>query len=51
VVDNLTNLLNDEWGILRKANFPNTAAPGSQAEARVGEASLSEIRVGVRYEF
>jgi hypothetical protein len=51
VVDNLTNLLNDEWRILRKANFPNTVAPGSQAEARVGEASLSEIRVGVRYEF
>ena len=51
VVDNLTNLLNDEWGILRKANFPNTVTPGSQAEARVGDASLSEIRIGVRYEF
>jgi len=51
IIDNLTNLLNDEWGVLRKVNFPNNVTPGNQPEARIGEASLSEIRLGVRYEF
>jgi hypothetical protein len=51
VIDNLTSLLNDEWGVLRKVNFPNNVSPGNQPEARIGDASLSEIRLGVRYEF
>ena len=51
VIDNLTSLLNDEWGVLRKVNFPNNVSPGNQPEARIGDASLNEIRLGVRYEF
>ncbi len=51
VIDNLTNLLNDEWGILREVDFPNTARRGRPAEARVGDASRAEIRFGVRYAF
>ena len=51
VVDNLTNLLNDEWGIMRKVDFPNLVVKGDRAEARIGDASRSEIRVGLRYEF
>lgn len=51
VVDNFTNLLNDEWGILREADFPLTVGEGDQAEARIGDASRYEIRLGVRYEF
>jgi hypothetical protein len=51
VIDNLTNFISDEWGVLRKVNFPNNVTPGNQPEARIGEASLGEIRFGVRYEF
>ena len=51
VVDNFTNFLNDDWGILEQANFPNTVGPGDRAESRVGDASLYEIRVGVEYRF
>ena len=51
VIDNFTNLLNDEWGILREANFPPTSPPGGVPESRVGDASLYEIRVGVKYDF
>lgn len=51
IIDNLTNFLNDEWGVMRKVNFPNNVVPGNQAEARIGNASLSEIRFGVRYQF
>ncbi|MCL1039272.1 TonB-dependent receptor [Shewanella submarina] len=51
VIDNLTNLLNDDWGILEKANFPGNVTIGEKAEGRIGDASLWEIRVGLRYEF
>ena len=57
VVDNLTNLLNDEWGILRQAGFPRqctvdaTGTPTERCESRIGDASRYEIRFGVRYEF
>ena len=51
VVDNLTNLLNDEWGIQRQANFPGNVAEGEQEEARQGESSLYEIRFGMNYIF
>lgn len=56
-IDNLTNLINDEWGILRQAGFPRqctvdaTGAPSEQCESRIGDASRYEIRFGVRYEF
>lgn len=51
VIDNLTNLLNDDWGILEEVNFPGNVGPGDVAEPRVGDASRYEIRFGVRYAF
>ena len=69
VIDNFTNLLNDEWGILREASFPRRVGvvdselsgddsqfvytnfnPETKASV-VGDASIWQIRVGVRYEF
>ena len=51
IIDNLTNLLNDEWGVLRKVNFPNNVVRGDREEPRVGDASRYEIRFGVKYAF
>lgn len=57
VIDNFTNLLNDEWGILREPDFPPQCTvdaagfPTQPCEARRGDESRYEIRVGVRYEF
>ncbi|MGB1068496.1 MAG: TonB-dependent receptor [Henriciella sp.] len=51
VIDNFTNLLNDEWGILREPDFPPTVPLGSRAESRVGDASRYEIRIGLNYQF
>lgn len=51
VIDNFTNLLNDEWGVLREVDFPSLVEPGSPAESRIGDASRYEVRVGVKYEF
>ncbi|MGJ3232099.1 MAG: TonB-dependent receptor [Oceanicaulis sp.] len=69
VIDNFTNLLNDEWGILREASFPRRVSvvdarlSGDRSQLQysnfnprnsapvVGDASLWEVRVGVRYEF
>lgn len=50
VIDNFTNLLNDEWGILREVDFPNTIEEGADIP-RIGDASRYEIRFGLRYEF
>ena len=50
LVDNLTNLLNDNWGILRQHAFPGTIEEGTP-EPRVGDASRYEIRWGIRYAF
>lgn len=53
VIDNFTNLLNDEWGVLREPEFA-CALDDFQAgdcESRNGDASRYEIRFGVRYEF
>ncbi|MDJ0699291.1 MAG: TonB-dependent receptor [Woeseiaceae bacterium] len=50
VIDNLSNLLNDDWGVLRQHNFPRTVARGTE-EPRIGDASRYEIRFGVRYSF
>lgn len=50
VVDNLTNLLNDDWGVLKQHNFPRTVIEGTP-EPRIGDASRYEIRFGVRYSF
>ena len=67
VVENLGNLLNDEWGILREASFPQSQGVvdvdrvGSQYvfnefappanTTRVTDPSLWEVRVGLRYKF
>jgi hypothetical protein len=50
VVDNLTNLLNDDWGVLRQHDFPRTVPAGTE-EARIGDSSLYEIKFGVQYRF
>jgi hypothetical protein len=52
VVDNLTNLINDDWGVLYEASFPRTIdEDDATPESRVGDASRYEIRFGVQYEF
>ena len=57
VIDNFTNLINDEWGILREPGFPSVCtvdaagSPTQSCESRVGDASRYEIRFGLRYEF
>lgn len=52
VIDNLTNLINDDWGVLYEARFPRTIALDDDTpESRVGDASRYEIRFGVQYDF
>ena len=55
VVDNLTNLINDDWGIMEKPIFPygvtQDQQANGQAQTRIGDASLWEIRVGMNYRF
>jgi len=55
VIENLTNLLNSEWGVMYKSNFPYGVTladlANGNAEARIGDASLWEIRVGLNYRF
>ncbi|MEJ2256648.1 MAG: hypothetical protein P8X98_06515, partial [Woeseiaceae bacterium] len=50
VIDNLTNLLNDDWGVLYQHNFPRTVERGT-AESRIGDVSRYEICFGVKYDF
>lgn len=50
VIDNLTNLLNDDWGILKQYAFPRTPTKGT-SEPRIGDASRYEIRFGLKYAF
>ncbi len=50
VIDNLTNLINDDWGVLYQHNFPRTVEEGTE-EARIGDASRYEIRFGAQYQF
>ena len=50
IIDNLTNLLNDDWGVLKQYNFPRTVVKGT-SEPRIGDASRYEIRFGLRYAF
>ena len=54
VVDNLTNLINDEWGIFRQPNRPGVTQAdldNGAAQQRVGGTSLWSMRVGVNYSF
>lgn len=50
VIDNLTNLLNDEWGVLSQPGFPLTLAEG-QPFSTSFDASAYEIRFGASYDF
>ncbi|MEM6512860.1 MAG: cell envelope biogenesis protein OmpA, partial [Pseudomonadota bacterium] len=50
VIDNLTNLINDDWGVLEQHNFPRVVEPNTR-EARIGDASRYEIRFGLQYDF
>ena len=50
LIDNLTNLLNDSWGVLKQHNFPR-AVPRGTEEPRIGDASRYEIRFGISYSF
>ncbi|MDO6568259.1 TonB-dependent receptor [Alteromonas sp. 1_MG-2023] len=50
-INNFTNMLSDEWGILREVSY-NTSTVGTQyPESRQGDASLWEMRVGIDYRF
>lgn len=68
LVENLGNLLNDDWGVLYEASFPRQQPVVGASinennqyvfedfitpalQTRVADASLWEIRVGVRYSF
>lgn len=60
VIDNFTNMINDEWGILRVPDFPPTVEADPMtgvitqpegAEVTIGDASLWSVRFGLRYEF
>ena len=49
VIDNFTNLLNSDWGVLRRPSFPGTVVDGQPFG--INEASSYEIRFGARYDF
>lgn len=54
IVDNLTNLINDEWGIFREPNTPGVTEDdiaSGQALSRVGGTSLWSARIGLNYRF
>ena len=51
VIDNFTNMLNDDWGILEETSFNTAVVGSSNPERRQGDASLWEMRVGVNYRF
>lgn len=52
VIDNLTNLINDDWGILEEAGFPRTIEEDDTTPtSRVGSASFWTVRLGVTYDF
>jgi hypothetical protein len=54
VVDNLTNLVNDEWGVFRQPNRPGVTQAdldNGASQQRVGGTSLWSMRVGVNYSF
>jgi len=49
VIDNLTNLVNSDWGVLERPAFPNTLNQGQRFG--INQASAYEIRFGARYDF
>ena len=51
ILDNFTNLLNDDWGILEEVSFNTVQADTLDPTPRSGTASLWSMRFGVRYAF
>jgi outer membrane receptor protein involved in Fe transport len=55
IVDNLTNLLNDDWGVMNQPSFPYGVTAeqqaSGQAQQRIGDTSLWSMRVGLNYRF
>ena len=51
VIDNFTNMLNDDWGILEEASYNTVIVGSTNGTPRQGDASLWEMRVGVNYRF
>ncbi|BFT31516.1 TonB-dependent receptor [Alteromonas sp. D210916BOD_24] len=51
VFDNFTNFLNDDWGVAERVIFNTVEVGDTTPEARMGDASLWEVRVGVNYNF
>ena len=51
VINNFTNMLNDDWGILEEPSFNTVVLGSSNPTPRQGDASLWEMRVGVNYRF
>ena len=49
VIDNLTNLIDSDWGVLETAGFPGTLSENERFS--INTASAYEIRFGARYEF
>lgn len=50
VIDNLTNLINDDWGTLRNPSFPRTLSTDQRFSTGF-DASAYEIRFGANYDF
>jgi len=50
VIDNLTNLINSDWGVLEQGGFPRTLVTGQPLDL-IEEASVYEIRFGANYTF
>lgn len=65
VIENVGNMLNDDWGVLKEGNFLQGAVTASikdgvysydefnnpSSSSRVTDPSLWEVRIGVKYDF
>mgnify|MGYP002700491031 CR=1 FL=1 len=66
VIENIGNMLNDEWGVLKEGDFLQGAVTASvtddgkysynefsnpSSSSRVTDPSLWEVRIGVKYDF
>jgi outer membrane receptor for ferrienterochelin and colicin len=51
VIDNFTNLLNDDWGIAERVSFNTVNFDDTTPENRQGDASLWQMRIGFNYNF
>lgn len=50
-IDNFTNMLSDDWGILEEVSFNTSTVGTANPESRVGDASLWEARLALSYKF